>query len=145
MVNMKEMKKKLTDATAMNKISIFKDGKDKLLIDFTGDGKADAALIDTTGNGEPDVLALDMTGDNKFNLFLDDTDDNECPDVIYIDEKGDGNVQLLSIGEAAENIYQMKLSHIYTVLVDGNTTEEELFAALEELAVTVKELRSKAN
>ncbi len=145
MATMKGMKKKLSEAAGMYKIKVSKEGKDKILIDLNGDGEADAALIDTMGNGEPDLLALDMTGDHKFNLFLDDTNNNQYPDVIYIDKKGDGNIQLLSIGDESENVYEEKLAKIYSALVSEDTSDEELNAALYELGQAMNELKGKAD
>ena len=88
MATMNETKKKLEEASKLERIKITKGGKDKILIDLNGDGEPEAALIDTTGSGRADLLAIDLTGDHKFNLFLDDTDDNSYPDVFYMDKKG---------------------------------------------------------
>ena len=69
-MSMKEMVKKLEKAAEPDRITITRGDKNKILIDFTGDGGPEAALIDTTGSDVPDLLAIDLTGDHKFNLFL---------------------------------------------------------------------------
>ena len=126
---MKEMKKRLTQAVNIDKIT---------------DGQPEAALIDTNGTGFPDLLALDLTGDHKFNLYLDDTNENKFPDVMYIDKNGDGNVQLLSIGEEIKGKLHKQLVEIFGVLTGENSSEEEINKALHELAKTVKELQARA-
>lgn len=143
MATMKETKKRLAEASELDKIKIIKDGDDKIVIDLNGDNAPEAALIDTTGNGEPDLLALDLTGDHKFNLYLDDTDDNNYPDVAYIDKKGDGNIQLLSVGEDVEGKYHEKLVRIYGILTDDEASAEDLSDALHDLAKTVREIKAK--
>ena len=93
MATLKQTKKKFTSAINAAKISVLAIEDDRILIDLNGDKIADAALVDTTGNGSPDLLALDLTGDGKFNLYLDDTNDNNFPDTAYVDENGDGNIE----------------------------------------------------
>lgn len=143
MATLKETRIRLEKASEMEKINITKGEKDQVLIDLNGDGKADAALFDTCDSGTPDVLAIDVTGDNKFNLFLDDTDNNEYPDVIYMDKKGDGNFQLLSVGEEIRGSVHDKLVKIYAVLVDEESTTEELSDALHDLAAVVRDIKAK--
>ena len=143
MGTLKQTKKRFTSAINAAKISVLAMEADRILVDLNGDKMADAALIDTTGNGAPDLLALDLTGDGKFNLFLDDTNDNNFPDTAYIDQNGDGNIKLLSMGESIKNKSQLKLVKIYATLVSDEATEEETYDALRALAKVVKELQKR--
>ncbi|MBQ8052669.1 MAG: hypothetical protein IJ198_02520 [Lachnospiraceae bacterium] len=143
MGTLKQTKKRFTSAINAAKISVLAMEADRILVDLNGDKMADAALIDTTGNGAPDLLALDLTGDGKFNLFLDDTNDNNFPDTAYIDQNGDGNIKLLSMGETIKNKSQLKLVKIYATLVSDEATEEETYDALRALAKVVKELQKR--
>ena len=143
MGTLKQTKKRFTSAINAAKISVLAIEADRILVDLNGDKMADAALIDTTGNGAPDLLALDLTGDGKFNLFLDDTNDNNFPDTAYIDQNGDGNIKLLSMGETIKNRSQLKLVKIYATLVSDEATEEETYDALRALAKVVKELQKR--
>ena len=145
MATLRKTKKKLTDAIDAAKIRILKGEDDKIMIDLDGDGKADAVLIDTNGTGTPDLLAFDLTGDNKFNLYLDDTDNNEYPDTIYVDEKGDGNIHLLSLGDTIKNKSHLRLIKIYSVLVNEESSEDDVYDALRSLAKVVRELKRRAN
>lgn len=140
MATLNEMKKRLTEATEVEKIGICKSEKDRVLIDLNGDGEPEAALIDTIGDGEADLLAIDATGDHKFNLFLDDTDDNQFPDVVYIDKKGDGNYQLLGVGEEIKGGVHKDLVKIYAELTKEDATPEELSEALHALAKVVAKI-----
>ena len=143
MVTLKQTKKKFTSAIKAAKITILAIEDDRILIDLNGDKTADAALIDTTGNGAPDLLALDLTGDGNFNLYLDDTNDNNFPDTAYVDENGDGNIKLLSMGETIKSKSQLKLVKIYATLVSDEATEDETYDALRALAKVVKELQKR--
>lgn len=143
MAALKEMKKKLKEASEMERINICKGESDRVLIDLNGDDEPEAALIDTTGNGEADLLALDLTGDHKFNLYLDDTDDNKFPDVLYMDAKGDGNYQLIGVGEESRGKLHEKLVKIYSVLTDEGADADALSDALHELAKIVKEIKDR--
>ena len=143
-MTIKDMVDKLEKAAEMDQIKVFRGDKNKILIDFTGDGKADAALIDTTDSDTPDLLAIDITGDNKFNLFLDDTDDNNYPDVMYIDKNGDGNIQLLGAGEdEIKNETHRKLIKIFAVLTDRDSEAEAINKALHQLAVVAEEIKKR--
>ena len=145
MATMNETKKKLEEASKLERIKITKGGKDKILIDLNGDGEPEAALIDTTGSGRADLLAIDLTGDHKFNLFLDDTDDNNFPDVVYVDKKGDGNIQLLGAGEDdLSNQMHRRLIKVFAVLTDRDAEEENVHDALQELAKCVEEIQKHA-
>ena len=147
MATLKQTKKKFTSAINAAKISVLAIEDDRILIDLNGDKIADAALVDTlvdtTGNGSPDLLALDLTGDGKFNLYLDDTNDNNFPDTAYVDENGDGNIKLLSMGETIKSKSQLKLVKIYATLVSDEATEDETYDALRALAKVVKELQKR--
>lgn len=140
MATLKETKKRLAQALAVEKIKILKSEKGKILLDVNGDGEPEAALIDTTGDGNLDLLAIDATGDHKFNLYLDDTDNNDYPDVIYIDKKGDGNIQLLSIGEQEKAGVQSELIRIYGELINEDATAMELYDTLYDLSETVEKI-----
>ena len=142
MATMKETKKRLAEASELDKIKIIKDGDDKIVIDLNGDNAPEAALIDTTGNGEPDLLALDLTGDHKFNLYLDDTDNTHFPDVVYVDKNGDGNLQLAGEGECLKNDIHARLVKIYNTLVDEESDIKHINKALHELADLIKGIRS---
>ena len=137
-MSMKEMVKKLEKAAEPDRITITRGDKNKILIDFTGDGGPEAALIDTTGSDVPDLLAIDLTGDHKFNLFLDDTNDNNYPDVVYIDKNGDGNIQLIGTGEQDRGELHHDLVRIFAVLTDRDADEEALNKALRQLAQAVQ-------
>ena len=141
MATLNEMKKRLKEAANLERIDIIKGDKNQVLIDLNGDGEPEAALIDTTDNGNADLLALDLTGDHKFNLFLDDTDDNAFPDVAYIDRKGDGNLQLLHTGEEVRDKIHARLVKNYGVLTDPSAPTEDLHDALQDLADTIKEIK----
>ena len=142
MPTLKQMKKKLKEAAEMDKITISKGEKNQILIDLDGDGKPEAALIDTTDSDGADLLALDLTGDHKFNLYLDDTDNTHFPDVVYVDKNGDGNLQLASEGDCLKNDIHAKLVKIYNTLVDEESDTEHINKALHELADLIKEIRS---
>ena len=141
---MKDVVKKLEKAAAMSGIKVFRGDKNKIMIDLKGDGKPDAALIDTTGSEVPDLLAIDTTGDHKFNLFLDDTDENSFPDVVYVDQKGDGNIQLLGAGEEVHSQMHHNLIRIFAVLTDRDADEEAIHEELQELAKCVEEIQKRA-
>ena len=144
MATMNETKKKLEEASKLERIKITKGGKDKILIDLNGDGEPEAALIDTTGSGRADLLAIDLTGDHKFNLFLDDTDDNSYPDVFYMDKKGDGNIQLLGVGEEEiRSEMGQRLNKIYLCLTDEEADAATVSDALYDLKSAVKKKKKK--
>ena len=144
MSTMNETKKRLEEASKLERIKITKGGKDKILIDLNGDGEPEAALIDTTNSGRTDLLAIDLTGDHKFNLYMDDTNDNSYPDVFYVDSKGDGNIQLLGIGEErAMNEMGQRLTKIYQSLTDAEAGAEKINEALHDLADAVKKIKTE--
>ena len=142
MPTLKQMKKKLKEAAEMDKITISKGEKNQILIDLDGDGKPEAALIDTTDSDGADLLALDLTGDHKFNLYLDDTDNNHFPNVVYVDKNGDGNLQLASEGDCLKNDIHARLVKIYNTLVDEESDIKHINKALHELADLIKGIRS---
>ena len=143
MASFKEIKSRLKEATEVKQFSICKSEKDKILLDLNGDGEADAALIDTTMSGKPDLLAVDLTGDHKFNLYIDDTDNNNYPDVIYVDKEGNGNVQLVSEGETVRNENHQKLVRIYGTLTDDESDLQTLHAAMRELWDVIQDIKAK--
>lgn len=138
MVTFEEMKKKLKQAAERDRINIIRGEKNQILLDLNNDKLPEAALIDTTDSGTPDLLAIDATGDHKFNLYLDDTDDNDYPDVVYVDRKGDGNVQLVTTGEETKDVIQKKLYKVFSVLTADEADADSLNKALHELADLVK-------
>ena len=140
----KDMVKKLENAAGIETIKVMRGDANQILIDLDGDGEADAALIDTTNSGSPDLLAIDVNGDHKFNLFLDDTDENKYPDVVYIDKKGDGNIQLLGAGEEIGDKMHLRLVKIFAVLTDGEADAEAMNKALCQLAECVAEIKVHA-
>ena len=155
MPTLKQMKKKLKEAAEMDKITISKGEKNQILIDLDGDGKPEAALIDTTDSDGADLLALDLTGDHKFNLYLDDTPlpKTENYDLgkpvlsgahtdVYVDKNGDGNLQLAGEGECLKNDIHARLVKIYNTLVDEESDIKHINKALHELADLIKGIRS---
>lgn len=143
MATFEEMKKKLKSAIERDRINIIRGEKNQILLDFDNDKLPEAALIDTTGSGTPDLLAIDATGDHKFNLYLDDTDDNDYPDVVYVDKKGDGNVQLVTTGEEIKDNVQKKLYRVFSILTADEADADSLNKALHELADIVKLIQIK--
>ena len=144
MATMNETKKRLDEAAKLEKIKITKSGKDKILIDLNGDGKPEAALIDTTNSGKTDLLAIDLTGDHRFKLYLDVTNGNDYPEDFYVDSKGDGNVQLVGGSEeSARNEMGERLTRIYLHLTDEESDAETINEALHDLADAVKEIKEK--
>ena len=144
MATLKSTRKRLEEASKLDRIKISKGEKNQVLIDLNGDGKPEAALIDTTDSGRPDLLAIDVNGDHQFNLYLDDTDDNAFPDVVYMDEKGDGNIHLLKFGEEIENDVHQELVKIFAVLTDDDSETESLNSALHKLSEIVRKMIAKS-
>ena len=144
MATLKSTRKRLEEDSKLDRIKISKGEKNQVLIDLNGDGKPEAALIDTTDSGRPDLLAIDVNGDHQFNLYLDDTDDNAFPDVVYMDEKGDGNIHLLKFGEEIENNVHQELVKIFAVLTDDDSETEALNGALHKLSEIVRKMIAKS-
>lgn len=140
MATLKSTRKRLEEASKLDRIKIYKGEKDRVLIDLNGDGQPEAALIDTNDSGRPDLLAIDVNGDHQFNLYLDDTDDNSFPDVVYMDEKGDGNIHLLGLGEEIRDDVHEELVKVFAALTDKDTELDAVNSALHKLAEIVKKM-----
>ena len=64
------------------------------MIDSTGDGQADLLFVDTTGDGQPDrpchSYGVDTTGDGRTDALLADTTGDGQADSLVLDTTGDG-------------------------------------------------------
>ena len=59
------------------------------MIDSTGDGQADLLFVDTTGDGQPDrpchSYGVDTTGDGRTDALLADTNGDGQADSLVLD------------------------------------------------------------
>lgn len=139
---LKLAKRKMIKDAEMGKM-IVRSGRNEILVDLDGDKLADIGLLDTTGEGFVDTIAMDVSGDNQFNLYIMDSDANGIPDVSYIDELSDGNVKLVSMGESVVSELQKAAAKVFKMLSVGED-EEIPFGEFVEALKGVYEAAKKA-
>mgnify|MGYP001169183431 FL=1 len=65
-----------------------------MMLDSTGDGRADLLLLDSTGDGVPDQpvssVAVDTTGDGRTDCLIADSNGDGRGDCLVLDTTGDG-------------------------------------------------------
>lgn len=145
MGTLRTAKKKLKAAAKkIEKLNIVSGTVREILVDLNGDKLPDAGLIDTTGDGNIDMIAFDLSGDHEFNLYLADTNQSNNPDVIFMDKNSDGNLQLVGVGDELQNAVVRHTAAVYRVLADSEeASDDDLVEALLALRKVVKEAKKE--
>ena len=121
--------------------TLIRSAKDEILIDVDGDGMPDIALMDSTGDGNIDTLAVNLTDDDEFNLYFHDSDGNNLPDMILLDSEGDGNVEVLAVGPEVEARMIMAAHAIFAMMDLGDYIAEKLDQSFDELQDSLEDAR----
>ena len=101
----------------------------------------DIALLDCTGDGDIDTLALDISNEGEFNLYFHDSDANGLPDMVLLDREGDGNMEVLGVSEEVES-RMIEASHAVLAMLElGDYVAESLDRALDDLQKEIDEVR----
>ena len=145
MGTLRTAKKRLKAAAKkIEKLNIVSGTVREILVDLNGDKLPDAGLIDTTGDGNIDMIAFDLSGDHEFNLYLADTNQSNNPDVIFMDKNSDGNLQLVGVGDELQNAVVRHTAAVYRVLADSEeASDDDLVEALLALRKVVKEAKKE--
>ena len=87
-----EVRAKISGKPAAAKM-VMPSARNEIYLDLNGDGKAEFAMIDATGDftGEGNVttFALDLGSDGEFDLYMTDTDGNWVGDEIIYFKDGE--------------------------------------------------------